>query len=558
MKNINFKSDETAIFALGGLGEVGKNMYCIEDNNNIIIIDCGIKFPGPDLLGIDYIINDFTYLKQNEDKIKALIVTHGHEDHIGAIPFLLKQLKIPQIICSEITAAFIINKIKDKGGKSTEILIFDEKQPIKLETFTLNFIPVVHSIPGSCAVHVMTKNGTFMYTGDFRLDYTPIGKPFDLHKMLSLTGTKKGLTCLLSDSTNSLVSRVSSSERDINKNLDKIFANTDKRIIASTFASSLDRVKSIMELSAKHKRKVIIFGRSMEKGINIALRTKYIDFARNNIITMDQAKNLKPSEITIICTGSQGEDLAALSRIASGQHKQVKLTPQDLVIFSSSPIPGNSNSVNKLISKLVRSNVEIFINTPEFPIHASGHGTKEDLKAVLAFTSPKYFFPAHGEFKMLKEHATVAEQTGVNPDNIFISKNGDVIAFKNGRARRAGTVHTGICLVDGDRIDKSLESSFIQERRELSSDGLVSISLVLDRKNKCIKKPYVLSKGFIYTADNVEMMKKLDGILIKNMNNLDKEMSIEEVKELIVSLTSKFLFDSTKRNPIVIPVVSVI
>ena len=459
----------TSIVALGGLGEVGKNMYVITHEDEIIIIDAGVMFPELGLLGVDYVIQDVTYLKQNENKIKALFITHGHEDHIGGIPFLLQQVNIPVIYAPKIAKDLIDKKLEERNINYKNIEVITKELVVNFKNISIEFVNTTHSIPDSFALVIHTPNGIIFETGDFKFDLTPIGPMADIHKMARLGD--KGVTLLLSDSTNALSSGFSNSESVVDDTLNDIIGRHIGRVIIATFASNIFRVKHIVETCKKYNRKIITFGRSMEASIELALNNGLIT-DKSIFIDSNQAKSLKRSEICILCTGSQGEPLAALSRIANGTHKQISLLPDDLVIFSSSPIPGNSESINRIINKLYLKGVRVFTNSEFSDIHTSGHAKLEELKWMLRIIKPKYFMPMHGEFRMLKQHANIATMCDIPEENTFICGNGDVILLNNGVVTRGSNIQAGDVYVDGSRVG-DIGSVVIKDRKLMSQDGIL-------------------------------------------------------------------------------------
>ena len=398
-------NSETKIIVLGGLGEVGKNMYCLMHEDEIIIIDAGICFPEGELLGIDYVLPDYTFLKQNEEKLKALIITHGHEDHIGAIPFLLQEVNIPAIYAPKQAKELISIKLEDRNIRYDSLYAYTDQTILKFKHFEIEFFRTTHSIPDSHGIYLKTENGSVVTTGDFKFDLTPIGPMADLHKMAELG--KRGVDLLISDSTNALNEGMSISESKVDNALADIFDTyTSDRIIIATFASNIYRLKHIVETCYKHHRKICVFGRSMDNNIKISIEGGYINH-KEIIITPEEAKNLKPSELCLLCTGSQGEPLAALSRMADGTFKQISLRPGDIVIFSSSPIPGNALSISRTINKLYLKGVKVFTNTSLSELHTSGHANQEELKLMIRLINPKYLMPFHGDSRMLKRHANL-------------------------------------------------------------------------------------------------------------------------------------------------------
>jgi len=551
MKNNN---ETTSIVALGGLGEVGKNMYVVTHHNEIIIIDAGVMFPEDDLLGIDYVIQDVTYLKQNEDKIKGLVITHGHEDHIGGISFLLNSVNIPKIYASKIAADLIEKKLTDRNIKYDNMEIVTEDTILKTKYFQIEFIGTTHSIPGSFALAIHTPNGVIFETGDFKFDLTPIGPIANIHKMAELG--KKGVTLLLSDSTNALSEGFSKSESSVDEALNDIVSKHYGRVIIATFASNIFRIKHIVETCRKNNRKIIIFGRSMETSIELALNNGLIK-DKSIFIDNNQAKSLKKNEICILCTGTQGEPLAALSRIANGIHKQITLMPDDLVVFSSSPIPGNAASINRVINKLYLKGVKVYTNKTFNDVHTSGHAKEEELKWMLRIINPKYFMPMHGEYRMLKEHARIAEDCDIPKENIFICKNGDVINLNNGIVSRGESVKNGDVYVDGSRIG-DIGSQVIKDRKLMSNDGiLVTILNINTLTRKLLIKPNVTTRGFIMVNENPELISKIEHKITEIVNKTlsNSTYSYTDLKNQIILELYPFINELTGRRPIILPVI---
>ena len=551
MKN---NSNITSIFALGGLGEVGKNMYVIAHNEEIIIIDAGVMFPEDDLLGVDYVIQDITYLKQNENKIKGLFITHGHEDHIGGISFLLNSVNIPKIYASKISADLIDKKLIDRNIKYENIEIVTEETVIKTKYFMVEFVGTTHSIPESFALAIHTPNGVIFETGDFKFDLTPIGPMANIHKMAELG--KKGVTLLLSDSTNALSSGFSKSESSVDEALNDIISKHYGRIIIATFASNIYRIKHIVETCRKNNRKIIIFGRSMETSIELAMNNGLIE-DKTIFIDNNEAKGLKKNEICILCTGTQGEPLAALSRIANGTHKQITLMPDDLVVFSSSPIPGNAASINKVINKLYLKGVKVFTNKTFNDVHTSGHAKEEELKWMLRIIKPKYFMPMHGEYRMLKRHTEIAVSCDIPKENTFICKNGDIINIKDGIVSRGDTVKSGDIYVDGSRIG-DVGSQIIKDRKLMSSDGiLVTILNINTLTRKLLIKPNVTTRGFIMVNENPELINKIERKITEVVNTFlsHNTYNYTDLKNQIILELYPFINDLTGRHPIILPVI---
>ncbi len=547
-----FENNETLVYALGGLGEVGKNMYCFECGNEIIITDVGITFPSGELPGVDYIIPDFTYLKKNESKIKALFITHGHEDHIGGIPFLLSYINIPAIYAPNQAVGLIRKKLEDKNIKYKNLYVYTEQTKVKFKNISVEFFRTTHSIPDSHGIVINTPNGTIVTTGDFKFDLTPIGPMANLHKMAEIG--KKGVTLLLSDSTNALNEGMSISESKVDETLSELFLRHDGRIIIATFASNIYRLKHIVDTCKRNNRKIAIFGRSMENNIEISLKEGYIKH-KEIFITPDEANRLEPNKVCLLCTGSQGEPLAALSRIANGTHRQIKLQEDDLVVFSSSAIPGNALSISKTINKLYLQGVKVCSNTSLADIHTSGHGNQEELKLMLRLIKPKYFMPFHGEFRMLKSHADVAIECGIPKENNFILENGDVLAIKKGKVQRKGHIQAGDIYVDGNRIGE-VSSAVMRERKTMSNDGIVVIIANIDTsKKKLIGDVNITTRGFVYVQENYELIKKLEEISTKViLNSIKNHVIFNEIKANMITELTNYIYEITGRRPIITPV----
>lgn len=547
------KELETKVFALGGLGEVGKNMYCVMHNDEIIIVDSGVMFPEEELLGIDYVIPDYSYLKQNEEKIKALLITHGHEDHIGGIPFLLQRINIPKIYAPYQAKELIDKKLLEKNIKK-KIIVYNEETKIKTKHFSIEFFRTTHSIPDSHGISITTPNGVIVMTGDFKFDLTPIGPVADIHKMARIGSNKVRL--LMSDSTNALVEGTSLSESIVDENLNEIFAtNKGSRIIIATFASNVYRLKHIIETCKKFNRKVVLFGRSMDTSVDIAIKCGYIK-DKNIIISSEAANTMKPCEICLLCTGSQGEPLAALSRIADGSHRQIKLIPNDIVIFSSSPIPGNAASVGKTINKLYLKGVKVYTNSTT-DIHSSGHANQEELKLMLRLIEPEYFAPYHGEYRMLKSHCDLAIECGIPREKTFILENGDVLSITKNGVKKAGKIPSGEIYVDGSRIG-DVGSVVINDRKLMSNNGILVVIANIDIENKkLLATPSITTRGYILVNENEELInkvqKKAEFIIKRELSK--KTFSFNEIKSDLITELMPILDSETGRVPIILPII---
>ncbi len=550
---MNNNEKVTTIFALGGLGEVGKNMYIVQHEDEIIIIDAGVMFPESELLGIDYVIQDVTYLKQNEDKIKALFITHGHEDHIGGITFLLQNINIPVIYAPRIACDLIKNKFYDRNIGYKNLEVYDKDSVFKYKYFEISFVTTTHSIPDSFAIVIRTPNGIIFETGDFKFDLTPIGPMADIHKMAALGS--EGVKLLLSDSTNALSPGFSASESCVDEALSDVFARHNSRIILATFASNIYRIKHIVETCRKNNRKIVTFGRSMETAKEIALKNNLIT-DKTIFIEASEAKNLKKHEICILCTGSQGEPLAALSRIANGTHKQIELMPDDIVVFSSSPIPGNRASINRIINKLYLKGVKVYTNTELSDIHTSGHAKQEEQKWMLRIIKPEYFMPMHGEYRMLKTHGDLAIDCGIPKENIFICKNGDTVELTKDGARLGKRVQAGDVYVDGSRIG-DIGSVVIKDRKLMSQDGiLVTILNINPITRELLIKPNITTRGFVLVNENTGLINKIENKVTEIVNRTIKNSyNYIDLKNQIILELNPFINELTGRRPIILPVI---
>lgn len=547
-------SSPVSVFALGGLGEVGKNTYCVENDKTLIIIDAGVRFPEEDLPGVDYVIPDYTHLRNNRSKIKALLITHGHEDHIGGIPFLIQNVYIPVIYAPRLAAALIKHKLEESHIKEqVKIVEYDENSEIKIDDFRIQFFQVTHSIPDSFGICIDTPEGRIVTTGDFKIDLTPIGPDINLGKMARL-GTE-GIDLLMSDSTNAEIEGYTPSERNVVSSINEIFSKATGRLIISTFSSNISRIQQIVEIAVAHKKKIVIIGRSMENAVKTSRQFGYIKIPDANLVDIDDIRTLKPEETVVLCTGSQGEPMAALARIASGDHKQLHIIPGDTVVFSSSPIPGNGLSIDKVVNMLTRAGANVLTNSVFLNIHSSGHPARQELRIVLKLFNPRYFMPMHGEYRMLRLHADLAVSLGMARDHTFIHGNGDTIVMRRGVCSDGPRVVADDVYIDGNDIN-GLSTAVIRDRKILADDGMVSVLVSLDsRQNKLLTPPRISTRGFVYVNSGhliAHAEKRVNEALEELMKG---KVTFGEIKNTIRLTVGKYLFLKTQRNPMIIPVI---
>jgi ribonuclease J len=555
-EKVGFKKSRLKIIPLGGLHEVGKNITVFQYDNEMIVVDCGLSFPEDDMLGVDLVIPDITYIIKNQEKLKGMVITHGHEDHIGGVPYFLKQVNTP-IYGTKLTLGLIKNKLEEhRLVESTKLNEVNPGETIKLgRHFKVEFIQSSHSIPDSVMLAIHTPVGTIIHTGDFKVDYTPMdGKIMDFGRLAELGN--KGVLALMSDSTNAERKGFTMSESTVGEVFEKLFTNCTKRIVVATFASNVHRVQQIVNSAVKYGRKIAVCGRSMINMITTARELGYIECPDNLFIDIDMINNYTDDQLLIITTGSQGETMSALTRMASGTHRKVKITPNDLVIISANPIPGNEKNVSKVIDSLMQIGAEVVYSALE-DVHVSGHACQEEQKLILALTKPKYFIPVHGEYRHLIAHSETAKLMGVPKENIFKLENGKILEMDKVSAEFTGTVQSGIILVDGLGIG-DVGNVVLRDRQHLSQDGLIIVVLTMNGgSGEVIAGPDVISRGFVYVRESENVMDEIKSVVRHEVHKCE-EQGIRDwatIKNSIRENLREYIFSKTKRNPMIIPIV---
>ena len=550
-----FRSSNLKIIQLGGLHEIGKNITAFEYEDEIIVVDCGLSFPEDDMLGIDLVIPDITYLLKNKEKVKALVITHGHEDHIGAIPYVLQQVNMP-IYATKLTVGLIKGKLEEHHLlRSTKLIEVEQGQTVKLGKFSVEFIRSCHSIPDSVMLAITTPAGTILHTGDFKIDYTPIdGKPMDLGRIAELGN--KGILALMSDSTNAERKGFTMSESSVGEVFDKLFMNCTKRIVVATFASNVHRVQQIVDSAVKYRRKIAVCGRSMINMIETAMEIGYIDAPEDLFIDIDLIKNYNDEQLVIITTGSQGETMSALTRMAAGEHKKVTITPNDLVIISANAIPGNEKLVSKVIDDLMKIGAEVVYSTLA-DVHVSGHACQEEQKLIISLARPKYFIPVHGEYRQLMAHADTAKKLGIPAKNIFITHNGRTLELSENEAKFTTSVPSGKVLVDGLGVG-DVGNIVLRDRQHLSQDGLIVIVLTMDSSTgEIVSGPDVISRGFVYVRESENLMEEVKKVIKDEVAEFEANHVTDwsTIKSTLKDNLRDYIFQKTKRDPMILPII---
>lgn len=547
-------TEKIRVFALGGVGEIGKNMYVIEVDNDLIVIDSGLMFPDDDMLGVDIVIPDISYLEENRERVQGIILTHGHEDHIGALPYVIRKLNVP-IYGTKLTLGIVKAKLAENSlDKVVDLRVIDCKSQILVGTTTVNFFRTNHSIPDSVGVSIETIQGSIVHTGDFKFDQNPVdGVYADIGKMATIG--ENGVLCLLSDSTNAERPGVSMSETVVGQGIKEAFYGAKGRIIVATFASNLHRVQQVINAAVAVNRKVTVSGRSMVKIVSIAMELGYLKVDGNTLIKVEDIDKYSDDEITILTTGSQGEPMSALSRMAKGAHRQITIKPSDTIIISATPIPGNEKSVTKIVDLLFRTGAEVIFGQKN--VHTTGHGCQEELKLMLNLMRPKYFIPIHGEYRMQHEHCKIAKTCGVKDDHVFLIEKGDVIEFTHGEAKLSGKVPSGNILIDGIGVG-DVGNIVLRDRRLLSKDGILVVVVTLNKaSNAIISGPDIISRGFVYVRESEQLLDEA-GVLVTQTLTKCMVENVNEwslLKSNIRDVLSRYLFEKTRRRPMILPII---
>ena len=549
--------DKLLIFALGGVGEIGKNMYVIQYGNDIVVVDSGLKFPEEEMLGIDVVIPDITYLLDNRDKVRGILITHGHEDHIGGLPYVLKQLNVP-VYATRLTLGLIENKLKEAGllGDTKRILITADSE-VQLGSIRASFFRTNHSIPDSVGVCLDTPEGAVVHTGDFKFDHTPVNEQFaDLQRIAEIG--KRGVLALLSDSTNAERPGFTPSESNIGKELVDIFRSARQRVVIATFASNVHRIQQIIDAAAETRRKMTVIGRSMVNIVSIASELGYLHIPEGMLIEPEEVNKLPADRVVILSTGSQGEPMSALTRMARSTHRKVDILPGDTVVISATPIPGNERYVGRTVDELMRLGAYVIYGPGSVTgVHVSGHGSQEELKLMLNLIRPKFFLPIHGEYRMLRHHAMLAEAVGIDRENIFLLDNGDTVEIQNGTARKAGKVPSGNVLIDGLGVG-DVGNIVLRDRKLLSQDGILVVVVTLSKQDGTIMSgPDIISRGFVYVRESEGLLEEANRIVSGTLQKLMSENVNEwaSLKTNVKDALGRFLYEQTRRRPMILPII---
>ncbi|MDR5658109.1 ribonuclease J [Serpentinicella sp. ANB-PHB4] len=550
---MNRKTEKIRVIPLGGLNEIGKNMTAIEYKDEILIVDCGLSFPEDEMLGIDIVIPDISYLIKNQEKVKGIVLTHGHEDHIGALPYVLKRINVP-VYGSRLTLGLVEFKLKEHKMSDVVTRRVDPGDKVTIGTFDVEFIISTHSIPDACALAIHTPLGVIFHTGDFKIDYTPIGDMIDLHKIAELG--QKGVLLMLADSTNVERAGTTMSERSVGQTFEKVFGNTTSRIIVATFASNVHRIQQIVDAAFKFNRKIVVSGRSMVNVVSVAHELGALNIPDGMIIDVNDMDKYNDDEIVIVTTGSQGEPMAALSRMASSDHRKLDIRPGDTVVISATPIPGNEKSVTRVINQLFEKGADVIYESLA-DVHVSGHACQEELKLMHRLAQPKYFMPVHGEFRHLKQHGKLAESLGMDKENIFTMQNGSVLEIGQNFAKLNGSVPSGRVLVDGLGVG-DVGNIVLRDRKHLSEDGLMVVVVTINKATgKIAAGPDIISRGFVYVRESEYLLEEAKKVIKTALQKCEEQNITEwsQLKNAIRDSLKDFLYSKTKRRPMILPVI---
>lgn len=549
--------DKVTIFALGGVGEIGKNMYVVQYANDIVVVDSGLKFPEVDMLGIDVVIPDITYLLENKDKVRGILITHGHEDHIGGLPYVLRHLNVP-LYGTKLTLGLVENKLREANllGETKRHLI-NADSIVKLGSITASFFRTNHSIPDSVGIALETPEGVVVHTGDFKFDQTPVNDQYaDLHRMAEIGS--KGVLALLSDSTNAERAGQTGSEKSVGVVIEDIFRKAKQRVIVATFASNIHRVQQVIDAAAVTGRKLTVIGRSMVNVVSIASELGYLNVPEGMLVEPEEINRLSADRVAILSTGSQGEPMSALTRMARSTHRKVDILPGDTVIIAATPIPGNERDVGRTVDELFRIGANVIYGSGSVTgVHVSGHGSQEELKLMLNLMKPKYFIPIHGEYRMLRQHGLLAESVGIDKNDIFILDNGDTVEIQNGVARKAGRVQAGNILIDGLGVG-DVGNIVLRDRKLLSQDGILVVVVTLSKQDgKIMSGPDIISRGFVYVRESEGLLDEANRIVSNTLTKLmsDNVNEWASLKTHVRDALGRFLYEQTKRRPMILPII---